>query len=112
MLYSHSRKVVLWLELAVCLEDRISVSNQHKQHRYAELARKCELSGWRVHSYAVEVGVRGFTPSSLRSCLKVVGFKLSKIKALARICSRVAVRSNYLLWVKRNQVTFREEKLC
>ena len=112
VLYSHSRKVVFWLELTVCLEDRFSVSNQRKHHRYAELATQCELSGWRVHSYAVEVGVLGFIPSSLRSCLKVVGFKWNKIKTLARTCSRVAVRSNYLLWVKRNQVTFREGKLC
>ena len=84
----------------------------NKQWRCAELARQCELSGWRAYSYAVEVGVRGFIPSSLRSCLKVLGFQWSKIKALARTCSRVAVRSSYLLWVKRNQVTFHEDKLC
>ena len=54
----------------MCLEDRFIVSNQRKQQRYAELAIQCELSGWRVHSYALDVGVRGFTPSSLRSCLK------------------------------------------
>ena len=75
VLYSRSRKVVFWLELTVCLEDRFSVSNQRKQQHYAELARQCELSGWRVYSYAVEVGVRGFIPSSFRSCLKVLGFK-------------------------------------
>ena len=111
VLCSRSRKVVFWLDLTVCLEDRFSASNQRKQQRYAELARQGELSGWRVYSYAVEVGVRGFISSSFRSCLKALVFKWNKIKALARTCSRVAVRSSYLLWVKRNQVTFRENKL-
>ena len=112
VLYSHSREVEFWLGLTACLEDRFSVSNQRKQQRCAELARQCELSCWRVHSYGVEVGVRRSIPSPLRLCLKVLGSKWRKTKALGRTCNRVAVRSNYLLWVKRNHVTFREDKLC
>ena len=111
VLYSRSRKV----ELTVCLEDRFSVSNQRKQQRYAELARKCELSGCLVgeciHMLLKLVYVALFLRPMVLVLL-VLGFKWNKIKALARTCSRVAVRSSYLLWVKRNRVTFREDKLC
>ena len=115
VLYSRSRKVEFWLELTVCLEDRFSVSNQRKQQRYAELARQCELSGCLVGKCIHMLLKLVYVASFLRPMvlvLLVLGFKWNKIKALARTCSRVAVRSSYLLWVKRNQVTFREDKLC
>ena len=90
VLYSRSRKVELWLELTVCLEDRFSISNQRKQQRYAELARQCELSGCLVGECIHMLLKLVYVASFLRPMvlvLLVLGFKWNKIKALARTCS-------------------------
>ena len=109
VLYSTSRKKVIWVELTVCLEDRFSASNVKKERRYAGLAQRCEAAGWEVHPYSIEMGVRGFVPRSLRICLRELGFAHSSVQKICRTCSRVAVRSSYILWVKRGCVTFAEE---
>ena len=38
--------------------------SHHEQQHSAKLARQCEMSVWKVSSYAVEIGVRYFIPSS------------------------------------------------
>ncbi|XP_065177134.1 uncharacterized protein LOC135806900 [Sycon ciliatum] len=54
VLYSTSRRIVFWMELTVCAEDRFSVSNSRKDRRYADLADQCRANGWQVVSFSVE----------------------------------------------------------
>ena len=111
ILYSTSRHVVFWLELTVCLEDRFSANSARKIQRYASLAQKCEDNGWTVRDFAVEVGVRGFIPHSLKAALRSLGLHHSEVKRVCRLCSRVAVRSSYVLWLRRRVLDFAESPL-
>ena len=45
VLYSTSRRIVFWMELTVCAEDRFCVSNSRKDRRYADLADQCRANG-------------------------------------------------------------------
>ena len=101
ILYSRSSRIVFWMELTVCAEDRFSASNVRKAKRYADLAEQCRANGWQVFQFAVEVGVRGFIPNSLRLALRTLGFSNRKIKSVCGLCSRVAVRSSYIIWLRR-----------
>ena len=65
VLYSVSRRIVAWVRLTVCVEDRVSASQEKKSRKYEDLASKCRGNGWQVWSWAVEVGGRGFVAQSL-----------------------------------------------
>ena len=112
ILYSRSSRIVFWMELTVCAEDRFSASNVRKAKRYADLAEQCRANGWQVFQFAVEVGVRGFIPNSLRLALRTLGFSNRKIKSVCGLCSRVAVRSSYIIWLRRGVRCWSEGPLC
>ncbi|XP_065191376.1 uncharacterized protein LOC135822521 isoform X1 [Sycon ciliatum] len=111
VLYSTSRRIVFWMELTVCAEDRFSVSNSRKDRRYADLADQCRANGWQVVSFSVEVGVRGFIPDSLRRALKALGFSNRRIKFICNLCSKTSLRSSYIIWLRRQQKHWSEDPL-
>ena len=111
VLYSTSRRIVFWMELTVCAEDRFSVSNSRKDRRYADLADQCRANGWQVVSFSVEVGVRGFIPDSLRRALKALGFSDRRIKFICNLCSKTSLRSSYIIWLRRQQKHWSEDPL-
>ena len=63
----------------------------------------------RVAAYTyspVEVGARGFTGQSLRTCFKILNLTNKEIKVALDSVSKVALRATYTLWLSRNTKTF------
>ena len=85
VLYSTSRRIVFWMELTVCAEDRFSVSNSRKDRRYADLADQCRANECQFVSLSVEMGVRGFITDSFWRTLKALGFSNRRIEFISNL---------------------------
>ena len=111
VLYSRSSRIVFWMELTVCEEDRFGASNSRKTKRYEDLREQCVVNGWQVFPFSVEVSVRGVIPQSMRIALKTLGLSNNKIKLVCGLCSMVALRSSYVIWIRRREKNWSESPL-
>ncbi len=102
VLFSSNLRVVILLELTVPLEDRVAAAHTIKANRYANLLATCESNGWHTAYFPFEVGSRGFVAHSLSTCLHQLGFPNWRAKKVRRECSRVALRSSYVLYLRRS----------
>ena len=101
VIFSLSLRKVLLIELTVPLEDRVATAHSIKISRYQNLISACESNGFRTVYFAVEVGSRGFVARSLLACLRQLGFPPSWTRKVRNECSRVALRSSYILYLRR-----------
>ena len=60
VIFSRSKKAVLFVELMVPLEDHVATGHTQKEKRYAGLVQQCTENGRFAHCFAVEVGCLGF----------------------------------------------------
>ena len=101
VIYSLSLRKVLLIELTVPLEDRVAAAHTIKTTRYASLLSACESNGFGVFHFPVEVGSRGFVARSLLDCLRQLGFPPALRRKVRNECSRVALRSSYIIYLRR-----------
>ena len=101
VIYSLSLRKVLLIELTVPLEDRVAAAHTIKTTRYATLLSACESNGFGVFHFPVEVGSRGFVARSLLDCLRQLGFPPALRRKVRNECSRVALRSSYIIYLRR-----------
>ena len=101
VIYSLSLRKVLLIELTVPLEDRVAAAHTIKTTRYASLFSACESNGFGVFHFPVEVGSRGFVARSLLDCLRQLGFPPALRRKVRNECSRVALRSSYIIYLRR-----------
>lgn len=102
VIFSRSLRQVILVELTVPLEDRVSAAHERKKDRYAPLLATCESNGWHASHFPIEVGCRGFVAFSLTRCLRDLGFPGYWAKRVRNECSRVAMRSSYILYLRRS----------
>lgn len=99
-LISRKQRIVVVLELTVPMEHNIQTWHQSKLKKYeGELRLEAERNGWKLYCLALEVGARGWIPSSGISLLKSLG-----ISAIGGVCKRLsllAVKSSYIIWLNR-----------
>ena len=74
VIYSVKLKKVIVVELTCPAEENIEERHSEKLGRYEILRKDCISTGWKVHLFAIEVGVRGYAACSLRTCLSKLGF--------------------------------------
>ena len=101
VIYSLSLRKVLLVELTVPLEDRVAAAHTIKTTRYASLLSACESNGFGVFHFPVEVGSRGFVARSLLDCLRQLGFPPALRRKVRNECSRVALRSSFIIYLRR-----------
>ena len=113
--YSDSAKTVIMIELTCPSEENFQKQHEDKFARYTDLEADCELAGWKVHLFAVEVGARGYTAQSLSSCLRALGLKNQPLRKCIEEAGNEALRTSFHVWVWRDsdkwcKVGFPEKK--
>ena len=96
LLISEATKKMGVVELTVPNEERIEISNELKQNKYAALKVEGGRNGWKVKVWAVEVGCRGFPAASLSNFLKEIGVE-GRGKIMKKV-GETAERSSKWLW--------------
>ena len=115
VVYSDSAKTVIMIELTCPSEENFQKQHEAKLARYTDLEADCELAGWKVHLFAVEVGARGYTAQSLSSCLRALGLKNRPLRKCIEEAGNEALRTSFHVWVWRDsdkwcKVGFPEKK--
>ena len=98
IIISERSKQLGIIELTVPSEARVEVSHQMKLMKYTPIEETATRRGWKVRSWAVEVGCRGFAASSLSTCLKELGFTGSKRRSIMKSAGLEAERASQKIW--------------
>ena len=115
VVFSDRCKTVIMIELTCPSEENFQKQHLAKLARYTDLEADCELAGWKVHLFAVEVGARGYTAQSLPSCLRALGLKNRPLRKCIEEAGNEALRTSFHVWVWRDsdkwcKVGFPEKK--
>ena len=87
--------IFLGLELTCPMEENITVWHQAKLLKYDEEIRsEAQRNGWTFYSVIIEVGARGWIPSSVNSALIRLG--LPSVKELCHKLSHMALKSSLI----------------
>ena len=101
VLISRQAKICIIIELTAPLEENIRSWNVKKTDKYKnETAAQCE-PGWRVEVLALEVGAKGWIPSSFFRTFKKLGVSSSQARKIANNCELLARKCSYLIWTNR-----------
>ena len=90
------------IELTCPCEENFEKHHEEKLNRYTDLQAECEIAGWRVYLYAVEVGARGYTAQSLSSCLRALGLKQQLLRTCLAEVGDEALRTSFHIWMWRD----------
>jgi len=101
IIYSPSKKQLVWAELTVPQERRIPNAALSKTRRYSELKTWLQIREWIVHDYTVEVGALGFIDHYFRRFLSSIGIVSHQLKFVLNRISTAARRSSFYLWNAR-----------
>ena len=115
VIYSDSAKTVIMIELTCPSEENFQKQHLAKLARYTDLEADCEIAGWKVHLFAVEVGARGYPAQSLSACLRTLGLKNRPLRKCVQEAGDEALRTSFHVWVWRDneswcKVGFPEKK--
>ena len=94
------------IELTVPAEENLAQANLRKKMKYEELIQEGQAAGWELKYFPVEVGSRGFTNNTLRTCFKFFGLTNKETKKALDTVARTALRATYTLWLARNNRNF------
>ena len=98
VLISEITKQIGVVELTVPTEDRIEISGEIKQTKYAELLESMKSNGWKARIWTVEVGCRGFAARSVLQFLKDIGYDGRKKKMIIKKIEEVAEQASHKIW--------------
>jgi len=101
MIYSLSKKIMIWAELTVPLEENVIDAAIRKTKRYLELAKNLRSRRWTVHPFTIEVGSIGFVADSMMKFLRTIGVNRQQRKWLQRRISLSVARASFLIWCSR-----------
>ena len=111
VIYSVSKKRLIWLENTVPLERNIVDANLRKVRRYANLKTNLKLKGWTVHDFAIEIGALGFIAKSFNYALRKLGFGSTQRKFIRKKAGITSLRSSYYIWNSRFSHNFTKPTL-
>ena len=98
------------IELTVSAED-FAQANSRKKCKYADLISECQEAGWEVKYFPVEVGSRGFTKQTVRSCFKYLDLSNKETRKAIDYISKAALRATYTVCLARSNKMFGSWKL-
>ena len=101
VIWSPSKKVIIWGELTCPLEERFLESQVIKLSRYMSLEIECRVRGWATHAFPFEVGCLGFVSNSSRKFLLALGISKSELKWAIWKMSEAARKSSCHIWHSR-----------
>ena len=101
VIYSVSKKIIIWFELTVPLERNIFAAAKRKRERYSTLKADLEVNGWIVNDFTIEIGALGFVAKSFHYALGRLGFSGKEKKKIRLRASKIALRSSFYIWSNR-----------
>ena len=111
VIYSVSKKRLIWLENTVPLERNIVAAQLRKVARYQKLKTAIMLKGWSVEDFTIEIGALGFVAKSFDFALRQLGFGNSQKKIIRKVAAKLSLRSSYYIWCNRFSHNFSTPKL-
>jgi len=97
---SRDKRICVGIELTAPMEHNIATWHTAKLKKYEdELRIEAERNRWTLHMIVIEVGARGWIPTSVYSSLARLG--LPSVKSLCGKLSLLAVKSSYVIWLNR-----------
>ena len=106
VIFSNRSSTVIMVELTCPSEENVERQHEIKLLRYTDLRADCELKGWKVHLFAVEVGARGYTAQSFSACLRALGFRSRPLRACLQQVGDEALRTSFWVWFLRDNDTW------
>ena len=101
VIYLAKLKKVVVVELTCPAKENIEERHSEKLGCYEILTKDCISTGWKVHLFAIEVGVRGYAACSLRTCFSKLGFTHRSVRGIIKKASDSALRCSFWIWLKR-----------
>ena len=105
VLFSHSSKTTVLLELTVPQEENVHQAHDRKTTKYSALVTACEENGFKTHMFALEVGCLGYCPHSFLHCFEALGLPKLAARQIRSEASKTALRSLYVLFLHRGMLT-------
>lgn len=101
IIFSPSKKIMIWAELTVPLEENVIDAEIRKTKRYLELAQSVRSKNWTVYPFTIEVGSIGWVADSTSKFIRSMGFNRQQSKWIKKQISLSASRSSFLIWCSR-----------
>ena len=111
VIYSVSKKRLIWLENTVPLERNIVDAQLRKKRRYANLKTNLKLKGWTVRDFTIEIGALGFIAKSFDYALRQLGFGSTQRKFIRKTAAKISLRSSFYIWTNRFSHNFSKPRL-
>lgn len=102
LLLSRREKVALCIELTVPNEDNVHKAHASKADRYKHLEDEAASNGWRLSTWPIEVGARGFVAWSTWYFLRAL-FTKARASVIKQQLELVALRCSYYLFLSRGE---------
>ena len=101
VIYSLSLRRVIILELTCPCEENMIRWHSWKFYKYSALLRLIKKNRWGVDFFAIEVGARGYSSTSLLSALKALGFSSKFARSTVKDCGVIAMKCSFAIWLAR-----------
>ena len=111
LLLSRLEKIALCIELTVPKEENVLKAHESKSARYKHLEDEAASNGWRLTTWPIEVGARGFVGRSTWDFLRALAFGKARASAIKRQLELVALRCSYYLFVSRGEADWQDISL-
>ena len=108
VIWSRTMQQVIIIELTVPAETNFENANYRKKTKYSDLVDQCQLNGWKVHLFPIEMGSRGFAYGSLHKCLKEIGMDKKRSRIIVQKMSKMALRCSYAIYLSRKKIDFQK----
>ena len=102
VLFSTTIKTVIILESTCLSQENMEKWHKKKLFKYDPLTTLIRYNGWSVYFFAVEVGVRGYCSTSLKSCLLRLEFPGKLLRLILKSLSLASLKASFQIWQARD----------
>ena len=111
VIFSNSLRRVILVELTCPCEENMPSWHTTKTSKYSGLVEIIKNNKWYVDFFAVEVGARGYPSTSLKYCLKQLGFPNNLLKNAIQTVSYISMECSFYIWLHRNSKDWTTKEL-
>ena len=109
---SRTARTCIGLELTRPMEENIAKWHGSKLRKYEEeISFQATKNGWKFYAIVIEVGVRGWIPTSVHSGLSRLGIPRHLVKSVCKELTFLAIKSSYIIWLNRFNQDFQPWRL-
>ena len=97
-------------ELTCPAEEGIEAAKIRKQAKYAPLTEAISIAGWKSVLFTVEVGARGFIPTSSHHPFNKLGLCGTQVNALMSRISLISAKCSYAIYLASNSKAWDQQR--